>query len=138
MKRRLLVATCCLGGFAGIVVLSESLKDNWEVIHLDGPKPYLLLTKVAPRIEVSRDGEKLLVGVVRGKPWVPVSWELTKDTIKASSTTEKDGAEITVYDDDADGIPDRRLTISADHKTVTVEKLKSIEWEVTKKSTREK
>jgi hypothetical protein len=138
MKHRTLIALLCLSGIAGIVVLAESLKDNWEVIHLDGPKPYLLLTKIAPRIEVSRDGEKLLVGVVRGKPWVPVSWELTKDTIKASCTTEKDGAEITVYDDDGDGIPDRRLTISADRKSVTVEKLKSIDWEVTKKSAREK
>jgi hypothetical protein len=143
MKRNSCILLLLLSGAAGAIVLAQSLKDNWEVVRLEGPKPYLLITKIAPNIEVSRaPSNTLMVAVIgHGKPWVPVSWELTKDSIKTSCTTQTNGEEITVYDDDGDGIPDRRLTLSMDPKTgkvktVTVEKLKSIEWEVVQKKSR--
>jgi hypothetical protein len=138
MRRNTCIALILVASTTGAIVLAQSLKDNWEVLRLEGPKPYLLITRIAPNIEVSRDGDTLTVGVIsHGKPWAPVSWELTKDSIKTSCTTQTNGEEITVYDDNGDGIPERRLRISLDRKTVTVEKLKSIEWEVVQKKSRE-
>lgn len=72
-----------------------------------------------------------------GEVYVPISLEITQKSIKTVSTTKVNGEEVIITDENGDGIPETRMTISTNpmgKKSVKLERFKSIDWEIIQKT----